>query len=256
MLLLVSVRDPREIEAALEGGADIIDAKEPARGPLGPVAPDRLRAIDDRVPDDVPLSIALGDATFEAEVAADIAILPVRRRSAPVYLKLGLPPAADGSVKRLLTTAVEAAESHPATPRLIAVEYADSAPGRLSSRDIVEAAAEAGAAGLLVDTITKDGRTLFAWWTKSRLGGWIDRVRGARLSVAVAGSLGVAESSQVAGLGPDIVGVRGAACLGGRTGTVQADRVRLLRTALAGHSRPVANRQSLGAAGVVRSILK
>jgi uncharacterized protein (UPF0264 family) len=254
--LLVSVRDSGEVEAALEGGADIIDAKEPARGALGPVALDRLRAIDDRVPDDVPLSVALGDATFEAEVAAGIAILPLRRRSAPVYLKLGLPPAADGRVKRLLTAAIEAAESHPASPRLIAVEYADSGSRRLSPSDIVEAAAEAGAAGLLVDTITKDGRSLFAWWTEPRLGAWIDRARGKGLSVALAGSLGVAELSQVAGLGPDIVGVRGAACLGGRTGAVQADRVRVLRAALAGESRAFANRQSLGTGGVVPSIPK
>src|SRR5262249_6225382 len=33
--LLVSVRDVREAEAALAGGADLIDIKEPAHGPLG-----------------------------------------------------------------------------------------------------------------------------------------------------------------------------------------------------------------------------
>src|SRR4051812_47948913 len=39
MELLVSVRSAKEVEAALAGGADIIDAKEPSRGSLGAVSP-------------------------------------------------------------------------------------------------------------------------------------------------------------------------------------------------------------------------
>ena len=35
MRLLVSVRSAEEVSAALAGGADIIDAKEPERGSLG-----------------------------------------------------------------------------------------------------------------------------------------------------------------------------------------------------------------------------
>ena len=34
--LLVSVRAADEVAAALDGGADIIDVKEPAKGPLAP----------------------------------------------------------------------------------------------------------------------------------------------------------------------------------------------------------------------------
>ena len=37
MRLLVSVRSADEVAAAMAGGADIIDAKEPARGSLGAV---------------------------------------------------------------------------------------------------------------------------------------------------------------------------------------------------------------------------
>ena len=36
---LVSVRSPEEALAALEGGADLIDVKEPSRGPLGAADP-------------------------------------------------------------------------------------------------------------------------------------------------------------------------------------------------------------------------
>ena len=49
MRLLVSVADAAEARAALAGGADIIDAKEPRHGALGAVAPDVLRAIRNAV---------------------------------------------------------------------------------------------------------------------------------------------------------------------------------------------------------------
>jgi hypothetical protein len=45
-------------------------------------------------------------------------------------------------------------------------------------------------------------------------------------------SLGEADLHRVRRIEPDVVGVRGAACVGGRNGTVCADRVRALRAAL------------------------
>ena len=45
MRLLVSVTSAAEASAALAGGADVIDAKDPRRGALGAVSPQTLRAI-------------------------------------------------------------------------------------------------------------------------------------------------------------------------------------------------------------------
>src|SRR6266849_1060268 len=45
MQLLISVAGPAEARAALRGGADVIDAKDPRRGALGPVSLQRLVAI-------------------------------------------------------------------------------------------------------------------------------------------------------------------------------------------------------------------
>src|SRR5690349_2021023 len=61
MRLLVSVRSAQEVEAAVEGGAEIIDAKEPMRGSLGAVDAAELARIADAVPDGMPFSMALGD---------------------------------------------------------------------------------------------------------------------------------------------------------------------------------------------------
>jgi (5-formylfuran-3-yl)methyl phosphate synthase len=255
--LLVSVRDRSEVSAALEGGADVIDAKEPDNGSLGPVSSARLRQIDRRVPGGVPLSVALGDFDSPVAVAAAIAALPLRRRAAPVYLKLGLGPDGGTDLWRIVAAAVEAALQHPAEPRVIVVEYADRAAKAGSFETILSGASVAGAHGLLVDTLTKNGRTLLDWWPEARLSTWINETRAAGLLVAVAGSLGLRELRRAAALGPDVIGVRGAACSGGRSGTVEASRVEPLRAALRQESvAPAANRKTRPSARGLPSILK
>jgi uncharacterized protein (UPF0264 family) len=54
----------------------------------------------------------------------------------------------------------------------------------------------------------------------------VDRARQAGLFVALAGKLDAADLPAMAALGADLAGVRGAACAGGRTGRVTAERVR------------------------------
>src|SRR5438045_3731812 len=90
MRLLVSVRSAGEVAAALGGGADIIDAKEPSRGSLGPVEQSVLRDINASVPTSVPLSVALGDFQEGAAAVAAIAALELTARPAGVFVKLGL----------------------------------------------------------------------------------------------------------------------------------------------------------------------
>src|SRR5688572_26078519 len=65
MRLLVSVSNASEAAAALEGGADLIDAKDPLEGPLGAVSRDQLRGIYGAVAGARPVTAALGDATDE-----------------------------------------------------------------------------------------------------------------------------------------------------------------------------------------------
>ena len=62
MRLLASVRSAAEAAAALVGGADIVDAKEPGNGALGAVSPRVLLAITAALAGATPVSVALGDA--------------------------------------------------------------------------------------------------------------------------------------------------------------------------------------------------
>ena len=62
------------------------------------------------------------------------------------------------------------------------------------------------------------------------LAAWVADAHDAGLLVALAGKLTADDLTFVRDAGADIAGVRGAACDGGRTGRVTADKVRLLRT--------------------------
>jgi uncharacterized protein (UPF0264 family) len=61
MQLLVSVRNGYEAQAALDGGTDVIDAKEPLAGALGRVELSAFELIVAGVAGRRPISAALGD---------------------------------------------------------------------------------------------------------------------------------------------------------------------------------------------------
>jgi uncharacterized protein (UPF0264 family) len=231
MRLLVSVRSAAEVGAALAGGADIIDAKEPRLGSLGAVAPRTLASIMEFVPSECPLSIALGDLATQSEVKRSISSLDLPAREAPTYLKLGFAAVPFPEViERLLQAAVAAASEHRSTPRIIAVAYADSpAAGTASAGEIRGAALRSECCGVLLDTYSKTGSDLFSWITQTDLASWISDLRAKGLLAAVAGGLGIQQMAQACIPLPDVIGVRSAACEGGRDGMVRSYRVAALR---------------------------
>src|SRR2546422_6059884 len=143
MRLLVSVADPSEARAALEGGADVIDAKQPRRGALGPVRPDVLAAIRQVVGAARQVSAALGDARDEAAIerAAGVAAgLGV------AFVKVGFAGVVTGQRARRLATA---ARRGAGDSGLVLVGYADwRRADRLAPERLVAVAATAAGAGL------------------------------------------------------------------------------------------------------------
>ncbi|HEU5040293.1 MAG TPA: (5-formylfuran-3-yl)methyl phosphate synthase [Gemmatimonadales bacterium] len=240
MHLLVSVRSAAEAREAVAGGADIVDAKEPTRGPLGMVDPSVLRAIAAAVPVGMPLSVALGDCT-----GADAAAESVRAVAeglgigrAAQYLKIGFHGVGRRElVDEILGSAVAAAQG--AGMAIVAAAYADHAAVGSPDPDVIaSAAARQGAEGVLLDAWTKDGRTLLDWIEPSPLRRWVARSGRLGLLTAVAGSLDLATLPRVLESGADIVGVRGAACEGGRSGELRRERVARLREAVAAAGSP------------------
>ncbi len=174
MKLLVSVRCGAEVTQALEGGADIIDAKEPARGSLGAVGAEVLGEIADALPAGVPLSVALGDLSSSTEVEGAVAALGVQA-ARTAYLKVGFAGLAEERrIRHSIGALVASASMLAGRPRVIAVAYADhEQAATLSPSMMAILAAEAGADGVLLDTWTKDGRDLFAWMPLSSLKEWM-----------------------------------------------------------------------------------
>jgi uncharacterized protein (UPF0264 family) len=232
MKLLVSVRSAAEASTALGAGADIIDAKEPSLGSLGPVSSAVLSKIFDRVPERCSLSVALGDVATSGEVRQRISAVPLRRTA---FLKLGFAGVRDSeTLSRLLDTARTAAASI-ASSRIVAVCYADAAlAGSADPYAVCQAAAQAGVAGILFDTYSKNEGDLLSWIPLVELTGLVARARGLGLFTAVAGRLSVRHLNVVRNARPDIVGFRGALCVGGREGRLSGRRVRLVQRALAG----------------------
>jgi uncharacterized protein (UPF0264 family) len=241
MRLLVSVRSAIEATVAAENGADIVDAKEPRAGPLGAVAPDVLAGIQRALPAAVPLGIALGDVRTAAELREAFGRVGLPARAGVVFLKLGCAGLGrPHDLRPLLRLAIGLAREMGPSVSVVAAAYADHHRARSPSPEVVlDAAISAGAAGALIDTWTKDGLGLLHYLTAVDLRAWVLRARRGGVLAAVAGSLGPEAIPTLLAVEPDIIGVRGAACRGGRAGTLDPSRVRRLREVLDGRVMPV-----------------
>jgi uncharacterized protein (UPF0264 family) len=226
MRLLVSVSDGAEARAALEGGADLIDAKDPATGALGAVSLAAFAEIAHAVGEARPVTAAIGDA---AEAARIEELARAFTRAGASLVKVGLSGVADPVRQRALTVAAVRGVRAAAMPSggVVVVAYADAHDGP-SSAEVIALAREAGAAGVLLDTQHKAGPGLRQWHTADWLTGWVREAHAAGLLAMLAGRLRPDDLPALHDTGADVAGVRGAACDGGRTGRVAAANVRSL----------------------------
>jgi (5-formylfuran-3-yl)methyl phosphate synthase len=229
--LLVSVATAEDARSALAGGADVIDAKDPSLGPLGPVTGEVLGAIMAAVAGARPVSAALGDlrcANGSRESGVGSREVAHRVPIGLAFAKVGFAGGVGSADAAALARAVLSGSTCP----VVLVAYADQG---LDPFVVIDLAATVGAVGVLLDTADKRGPGLMARLDPWALRAWIVAAHAAGLSAAVAGRLTLEDMPRVAALGADVAGVRGAACEGAtRTGRVTALRVRALATAAAG----------------------
>jgi (5-formylfuran-3-yl)methyl phosphate synthase len=225
MRLLVSARNATDAAAALAGGADIVDAKEPSAGSLGAVTIDVLREMLSTVDAARPVSAALGDAK-------DVTVLERRVRARAVegvaFVKIGFAGITDAvRVTDLIASAVGAASAHACT--VVAVGYADAERvGGIGCDALFDAATRGGAAGVLIDTADKAGPGLLQLSPPAALRRYVSAAHDRGLSIAMAGKLSSADLAGIRDVGVDIAGVRGAACRAGRASAISEARVRVL----------------------------
>jgi uncharacterized protein (UPF0264 family) len=232
MRLLVSVANVDEAAAALAGGADIIDAKDPHAGALGAVPARVLREIRTAVGEARPVTAAIGDASDEIAVER---IAHEFASAGATLLKVGFAGIDSASrVAALLAAAISgAATASGGLCGVVGVAYADADRESLTFPKLLEVAASGRAWGLLLDTLDKSGPGLCQLVRAQPVAQWVADAHQAGLVVALAGKLTADDLSFVRDTGADIAGVRGAACEDGRAGQVSADRVRLLQLSCA-----------------------
>ncbi len=243
MQLLVSVSNAAEARAAAEGGADIIDAKDPFLGALGAVRPDVMSRIRRAVDSSRLVTAALGDAGIASDPAEafdtsregiEVLARELVARGARL-VKVGFAGVGDAArVEAIVARLARACASVHHASGVVAVAYADAPAGeRIDDRRLLSIAARSGAQGVLVDTADKHGPGLLELWSTAALESWVSEAHSRGLMVAVAGKLRLDDLTAVAETGADIAGVRGAACVGGRVGRVSSERVRALAARVA-----------------------
>jgi uncharacterized protein (UPF0264 family) len=233
MRLLVSVASATEVSAALAGGADLVDAKDPRTGALGAVPAAVLREIHAAVGGVRPVTAAIGDAADEAAIERTACAFAA---AGAAFVKVGFAGIASATRIAALTAAARrgfGADSG-AHRGVIVVAYADAErTASLAPAALVDVAARTGARGVLLDTADKNGPGLRTLVAHGALVAWVAQAHEKGLLVALAGKLTAEDLPFVRDAGADIAGVRGAACDDGRTGRVSAERVRHLRNVCA-----------------------
>jgi uncharacterized protein (UPF0264 family) len=218
--LLVSVRDAAEAVVAAGAGADLIDVKEPSRGPLGAADVSTIEDVLQAVAGRRPVSAAFGELPDWRDVAPKIP-------HGLSYAKFGLAGCAQLADWATLWRRQLAAL--PADVERVAVAYADWQVARAPDPySVVAHATEIGCGAVLLDTFDKRGRSLVEILSRPELQRFLAYVRARRLLMVVGGGLSATTLQKILPFAPDYVAVRGAVCSGGRAGALDPEKVRAL----------------------------
>jgi uncharacterized protein (UPF0264 family) len=211
----VSVRNAVEAEAALVGGAALIDVKEPLRGALGRAEDNTIAAVLRVVAGRRPVSAALGEL---------VEATPPPRVPGLSLMKWGL-----ASAPPHWQSLLAASSSDLGGCRLVAVAYADwqraAAP---VPEEVAACAVDLACGAFLLDTWKKDGQTLCDWLPFERIAALCRICAAAQVPVALAGSLTEEQIETLLPLAPAWFAVRGAVCAAGRESPIDVQRVRRL----------------------------
>ena len=226
--LLVSVRSADEVEAALSGGADLIDVKEPTKGPLGMAEAEVVAAVVAKVKKRVPVSAALGEWSPEA-----ITVAHWHLELKLDFVKWGLAgyTPTPGWGEDILDTRREL----PAGMEMVAVAYADWERAKsVPPAEIVKFAKRFRFKAFLLDTWNKDGKTLLDFLKPAEIAELLESVGRVGMKSAIGGSLRPEQVKQLKGVEPDWYAVRASACAGGkRDGAIDTARVKKWKAAIA-----------------------
>ena len=199
--MLASVRTLDEALFALEAGADFIDLKEPSQGALGALDHAAVRVCVNAIGGRRPVSATIGDIV--SMEPREMATAVERMAATGVdYIKIGffVHPRSFDCAAALTTLARKT--------RLVVVMFADET----YDLALVDALANVGFSGAMLDTAHKTGKTLREWRKEKELREFVRRARAHGLLTGLAGSLGKEDIAPLLAIEPDYLGFRGALC--------------------------------------------
>jgi (5-formylfuran-3-yl)methyl phosphate synthase len=202
----------KEASEAIDGGADIIDVKNPREGVLGANFPWVIKKIREITPRNIQVSCTIGEAP---NLPGSMSLAALGAASLDVdYVKVGLCgfETPDKAIS-LLQNINKAAKDFNPKIKIVAVGYADAERiGGLYPMQIPEIASNAKVEVAMLDTAVKDGKSLFDFLKTDQIKKFVSCTHDLGLEAALAGSLKKEDLPAVYALGADVAGLRGAAC--------------------------------------------
>ncbi len=229
MKLLVSPINIEEAKAAYNGGADIIDVKNPKEGSLGANFPWVIRSVKEAM-GKTPVSATIGDMNYKPGTAS-LAALGAAVAGAD-YVKVGLfDIQTTEQAIDMVEHVVKSVKDYDPGKKVVISGYADYK--RINSiplRELPSICADYGADVAMMDTGIKDGRSTFEFMTNEELSQFVESAHDLGLVTAIAGNIQFEDIETINQIGPDIIGIRGCVCGGDRNSTIQQKLVEELRS--------------------------
>ena len=197
---LASVTGPAEAEAAVIGGADIIDLKNPLTGALGALPFETVKASVETISQRAITSATIGD--LPPDPARVTQAVRKMKTTGVDIIKIGFFQATD--YRPLIDALTHEASEH----QLVAVLFADQQP----NLDLLPHLAACGFYGVMLDTATKNGGGLLANMESKKLSEFIQNARQSGLISGLAGQLSMDDIPVLLSLKPDYLGFRTALC--------------------------------------------
>ncbi|MGB8338380.1 MAG: (5-formylfuran-3-yl)methyl phosphate synthase [Burkholderiales bacterium] len=198
--LLASVMNLEEAHIALDGGADIIDLKNPLAGALGALPLDDIREIVKMINNLRPVSATIGDLPMDEKIIC--AAVEATANTGVDYVKIGFFKSVN--LRACITALSPLAQQH----KLIAVLFADQQP----DFSLLDDLANAGFHGVMLDTADKQKGSLRDHIQPIDLIQFIFISHKRNFLCGLAGSLCIDDVIDLIALKPDYIGFRGALC--------------------------------------------
>lgn len=200
---LASVQSLSEAQSLAEVLPDILDLKNPSQGALGALPWTQVAEIVDWVHGRCLTSATVGDLPMQVETIS--AAINTMAETGVDFVKVGL--FADAEMLTCIA-GLQPCLARQQTPT-IAVLFADQT---LSFETVVPLLHQVGFAGVMVDTASKDGKTLLDHWTVTQLTTFVTLVQQHNMLCGLAGALTIDAIDTLKQFEADYLGFRSALC--------------------------------------------